>query len=182
MPLNNLVHKIYTALVLPFISLSFLVKSHSMKIRNAIIPDVEGIHSLISSHAEFERMLFRSHADLYENIQQFKVADADKCETVGCCALQVIWKDLGEIKSLAVDKSFVGKGIGKSLVNGCIDSAKNLGIKTVFTLTLEPDFFEKVGFKRIDKGTLPMKVWSDCAKCSKQDHCDETAMAYKIPN
>lgn len=151
-----------------------------MEIRNAIISDVQGIYKLISSHAEFERMLFRSHADLYESIQQFKVADADTGSPVGCCALQVIWETLGEIKSLAVDKSFAGKGIGRSLVNGCIENAREIGLKMVFTLTLEPDFFEKVGFKRIDKDTLPMKVWSDCAKCSKQDHCDEIAMAYQI--
>jgi amino-acid N-acetyltransferase len=151
-----------------------------MKIRNAIISDEEGIYSLISSHAEFERMLFRSHADLYESIQQFKVADAGKTDPVGCCSLQAVWKDLAEIKSLAVDKSFAGKGIGRGLVNSCIDTASELGLTMVFTLTLEPKFFEKCGFKRIEKDSLPMKVWSDCAKCSKQDHCDEIAMAYQI--
>lgn len=155
-----------------------------MKIRNAIISDVQSIYKLIGSHAEFERMLFRSHADLYESIQQFKVAyvdtDTDTDSPVGCCALQVIWETLGEIKSLAVDKSFAGKGIGRALVVSCINSAREIGLKMVFTLTLEPEFFEKVGFKRIDKDSLPMKVWSDCAKCSKQDHCDEIAMAYQI--
>ena len=151
-----------------------------MKTRNAIISDIQSIYDLIASHAEFERMLFRSHADLYESIQQFKVADLGTGSPVGCCSLQVIWKDLGEIKSLAVDKSFAGKGIGRDLVNSCIDSAREIGLKMVFTLTLEPEFFEKVGFKRIEKDTLPMKVWSDCAKCSKQDHCDEIAMAFQI--
>ncbi len=151
-----------------------------MNTRNAIISDVQSIYELIASHAEFERMLFRSHADLYESLQQFKVADVDTGSPVGCCALQVIWENLGEIKSLAVDKSFAGKGIGRALINSCIDAAREMGLKTVFTLTLEPEFFEKVGFKRINKDSLPMKVWSDCAKCSKQDHCDEIAMAYEI--
>lgn len=150
-----------------------------MKTRNAIISDVEYIYNLISSHAEYERMLFRSHAELYESIQKFIVAD-DNGAPVACCSLQVAWKDLGEIKSLAVDKSFAGKGIGRALVNACIENAKGLGLKLVFTLTLEPKFFEKVGFKHINKDTLPMKVWSDCAKCSKQDHCDEIAMAFEI--
>jgi len=151
-----------------------------MIIRNAKISDVKSICSLISSHAEYERMLFRSLAELYENIQQFKVAVTDDDKTVGCCALQVIWEDLGEIKSLAVDSSLIGKGIGRSLVYENIDAAKELGLKKVFTLTLEPEFFEKCGFKRITKDSLPMKVWSDCAKCSKQDHCDEIAMATDI--
>ena len=152
-----------------------------MNIRNAKISDVKGICDLISSHAEFERMLFRSLAYLYENIQQFKVADIGDDKTSGCCALQVVWEELGEIKSLAVDSGFAGKGIGRALVSGCIDDAKELGLKTVFTLTLEPEFFEKCGFKRIRKDSLPMKVWSDCAKCSKQDHCDEIALAFEIP-
>jgi amino-acid N-acetyltransferase len=151
-----------------------------MIIRNAIISDVKCICSLISSHAEFERMLFRSLADLYESIQQFKVADVGGDTPVGCCGLQVIWEGLGEIKSLAVDSSSAGKGIGRALVHGCIKEAKELGLKTVFTLTLEPEFFEKCGFKQISKDSLPMKVWSDCAKCSKQDHCDEIAMAFSI--
>jgi len=151
-----------------------------MNTRNAKISDIKSIYSLISSHAEYERMLFRSLADLYESIQQFKVADIGDNHTIGCCALQVIWQDLGEIKSLAVDKSFAGKGIGRTLVTSCIDAARDLGLKKVFTLTLEPEFFEKCGFERISKDTLPMKVWSDCAKCSKQDHCDEIAMAISI--
>jgi len=151
-----------------------------MNIRNAKISDVKAICDLISSHAEFDRMLFRSLADLYENIQQFKVANADTGEPVGCCALQVIWEGLGEIKSLAVDKSFAGKGIGRELVKGCVEQAKELGLKRVFTLTLEPEFFEKCGFQRINMDSLPMKVWSDCAKCSKQDQCDEIALAIEI--
>lgn len=151
-----------------------------MEIRDAKISDAQAINSLISSHAEFERMLFRSLADIYENIQQFKVADVGSDSTVGCCALQVVWADLGEIKSLAVDKSFSGKGIGSALVLGCIARAKKLGLEKVFTLTLEPDFFQKLGFKEVPKESLPMKVWSDCAKCSKQDHCDEIAMAYDL--
>jgi len=151
-----------------------------MKIRDAIISDAKAINSLISAHAEFERMLFRSLADIYENIQQFKVADVGSEKAVGCCALQVIWSDLAEIKSLAVDKSFSGKGIGRALVLGCIAEAKKLGLERVFTLTLEPGFFAKVGFKEVTKEKLPMKVWSDCAKCSKQDHCDEIAMVYEL--
>ena len=73
-----------------------------------------------------------------------------------------------------------GKGIGKALVLAEIELAKELGLPRVFTLTLEPGFFKKLNFRLIEKDTLPMKVWSDCAKCSKQDHCDEIAMVYEI--
>jgi len=120
-------------------------------------------------------MLFRSMADIYENLQVFQVAESDG-KIVGCCALKVIWADLAEVQSLAVDKNYFGKGLGRWLVKNCVEQARSLGIKKVFTLTMEPIFFEKIGFKRVDKKTLPMKVWSDCARCPKQDQCDEIAM------
>jgi amino-acid N-acetyltransferase len=88
----------------------------------------------------------------------------------------VLWENLAEIKSLAVDETQFGKGIGRALVLGCMDKARGLGLHAVFTLTLEPVFFEKLGFERVDRETLPMKVWSDCTNCSKQDHCDEVAL------
>ncbi|MHC4906510.1 MAG: N-acetyltransferase [Planctomycetota bacterium] len=146
-----------------------------MQIRDPRIQDVPKIHELINSFAEMDRMLFASMASIYENLQIFKVAELDGV-VVGCCALKVLWKDLAEIKSLAVDTSHSGKGIGRALVIACMDKARALGLKKIFTLTLEPVFFEKVGFKRVEKAALPMKVWSDCTECPKQDHCDEIAL------
>lgn len=146
-----------------------------MEIRKAKSQDVPAIHALISCYAELDRMLFRSMSDIYENLQVFQVAESDG-KIVGCCALKVIWADLAEVQSLAVDKNYFGKGLGRWLVKNCVEQARNLGIKKVFTLTMEPIFFEKIGFKRVDKKTLPMKVWSDCARCPKQDQCDEIAM------
>ena len=144
-------------------------------IRDATIQDVKRIHELINGYAEVDLMLFASMSSIYENLQIFKTAELDG-EVVGCCALKVLWKDLAEIKSLAVEESQFGKGIGRSLVLGCMDKAGKLGLKKVFTLTLEPDFFEKLGFVAVQKESLPMKVWSDCTECSKQDHCDEVAL------
>ena len=146
-----------------------------MNIRSAKISDVEPIHALISSYAERDRMLFRSMADIYENLQAFAVAELDG-DIVGCCALEIIWADLAEIKSLAVDEANKEKGIGKMLVTAALDQARLLGLPSIFALTLEPEFFERLGFEVVEKETLPMKVWSDCAKCPKQQNCDEIAV------
>lgn len=146
-----------------------------MKIRNATVKDVEAIHSLISQYAQLDKMLFRSKAYIFDNLQMFSVAEADG-KVVGCCALQVIWSDLAEIKSLAVLDEYKNKGIGKALLENAVKQAKDLEVEKVFALTLEPLFFEKRGFAVVDKKTLPMKVWSDCARCPKQDNCDETAV------
>ena len=146
-----------------------------METRNAKITDAKTIYSLINSYAEQNKMLFRSMADIYENLQSFIVAEVDG-RVVGCCALQVIWSDLAEIKSLAVEETNTNKGVGKSLVVAAIEKAVSLGAPQVFALTLYPEFFQKQGFELIQTDKLPMKVWSDCAKCPKQQNCDETAV------
>ena len=150
-----------------------------MKIRKAKIADVQAIHSLITSYAEREQMLFRSLADIYENLQTFTVVELDG-NVIGCCALDVIFSDLAEIKSLAVDSQNTTKGIGKMLVEAAIQQACELGLARVFALTLNPEFFEKLEFQEIEKDALPMKVWKDCAKCPKQQNCDEIAVLKEI--
>src|SRR4030042_1299978 len=146
-----------------------------MNVRSAKISDAKAINALISSYAEVDRMLFRSLADIYETLQTFIVAELDG-KIVGCCALEVIWSDLAEIKSLAVDGTYKAKGIGRGLVAAAVEQAVKLGVPKLFALTLEPVFFEKSGFEIVEKETLPMKVWSDCARCPKQQHCDEIAV------
>ena len=146
-----------------------------MNIRSATISDAKAVNALINSYAERDRMLFRSLADIYENLQTFIVAELENT-IVGCCALEVIWSDLAEIKSLAVDEAYKGKGIGNRLVAAAAEQAAKLGVPKVFALTLEPVFFEKAGFEIVEKETLPMKVWSDCARCPKQQNCDEIAV------
>lgn len=146
-----------------------------MKIRSAKITDAKAIYSLINSYAEQNKMLFRSMADIYENLQSFTVVELNG-KVAGCCALQVIWSNLAEIKSLAVDQTNTKKGIGSALAAAAVGQAAKLGAARVFALTLYPDFFEKLGFEVIQKDKLPMKVWSDCAKCPKQQNCDETAV------
>ncbi|MBM4026446.1 MAG: N-acetyltransferase [Planctomycetes bacterium] len=146
-----------------------------MNVRNARISDAKVICSLINYYAEHDKMLFRALAEIYENLQTFLVAEQDG-RTIGCCALEVIWSDLAEIKSLAIQAENRGKGVGTALVSAALEQARALGVPRVFALTLEPGFFERVGFAVVRKEDLPMKVWSDCAKCPKQTECDETAV------
>ncbi len=152
-----------------------------MQIRDATIQDVKDIHRLINHYAEVDRMLYASVSGVYERLLTFTVAEEDG-RVIGCCAMQVLWENLAEIKSLAVDEAHFGKGVGRALVEGCKDKARRLGLQKVFTLTMEPVFFEKLGFERVDMEKLPMKVWSDCANCPKQDHCDEIALECGLPH
>jgi len=146
-----------------------------MQVRSAKISDVEAIYSLVNDYAEQDKMLFRPMDDIYKNLQSFTVAELDG-NIVGCCALEVVWSDLAEIKSLAVDETHKNQGVGKSLIAAAVEQASKLGIPKVFALTMDPSYFEKLGFEKIKKDKLPMKVWSDCARCPKQENCDETAV------
>ncbi|MEN0021539.1 MAG: N-acetyltransferase [Planctomycetota bacterium] len=144
-------------------------------IRPATVADVPAMHSAINQHAELGRMLFKSYADLYESIRNFAVAQVDG-QVVGTAALAVIWRDLAEIRSLAVDAAHVGKGLGGQLTRWTLDEARRLNIRRVMSLTYEQAFFEKYGFVVVEKSSLPLKVWSDCVRCPKKDACDEIAM------
>lgn len=145
--------------------------------------DVPAIHRLITYHAELKRMLFRSHADLYEHIRDFFVCVEDGAEgeeVVGCAALELVWRDLAEIKSLAVDETKRGRGIGTLLVRAAVDEARQLNLARVFALTRDRPFFEKQAFLVVDKETLPHKVWTDCVRCPLQEHCDEIAVVFPL--
>jgi amino-acid N-acetyltransferase len=150
-------------------------------IRNATIHDVPKISDIINSHAELGKMLFKSYAQLFEAIRDFAVfVDDATGEIVGCVALSVIWADLTEVRSLAVDEGQRGKGVGTRLVRWCIDEARRLGIRKLMSLTYEKRFFEKLGFEVVQKEALPLKVWSDCVKCPKNENCDEIAMVLTL--
>ena len=145
-------------------------------ITKARLADVEAIHQLIISAAGKEQMLARSLQSIYENLRAFVVCRDLTGKVIGCCALQIVWDDMGEIRSLAVLPRYKGKGIGSKLVSACLDEARELGIPKVFTLTYVPAFFKKQGFRTIDKKKLPHKIWADCIHCPHFPDCDESAL------
>ena len=144
-------------------------------IRQATVHDVSRISEIINSHAELGRMLFKSYAQLYEDLRDFAVYEKDR-KVVGCVALAIIWADMTEIRSLAVDDDYSGQGIGRRLVDWTIEEARRLQIRRIMSLTYEQRFFEKLAFEVVPKESLPLKVWSDCVRCPKRDGCDEIAM------
>ncbi|MDH4183744.1 MAG: N-acetyltransferase [Nitrospinota bacterium] len=143
--------------------------------RRAVIKDVDAMHQLIRNYADKDLMLKRHANELYETIREYHVYEEDG-KVRGLCGLHIIWKDLAEIRSLAVEETMFGRDMGQTLVRLCLDEARELGIARVFTLTYVPRFFEKLGFIVVDKSTLPHKIWGDCVRCHKFPDCDETGM------
>ena len=150
-----------------------------MMLRKAGIEDIKQIQVLINSFADEDLMLPRSLNELYENLRDFFVY-GDKDKIAGCCALHICWDDLAEIKSLAVDKRYRNKGLGRALVEACVQEARTLGAKKIFVLTYAPDFFKNSGFKKIAHNKLPHKIWAECINCPKFPDCQETALIRKI--
>lgn len=148
-------------------------------IRKAKISEVKEMQKLINFYAEQGLMLMRSLNELYDNIRDYFVY-GEKGKVLGTCALHICWENLAEIKSLAVEKSAQGKGIGTKLIKEALKEAKKFKIKHVFVLTYIPEFFKRFGFKEIDKAKLPQKIWGECINCAKFPNCEEVALIKQI--
>ena len=146
----------------------------TLQIRPARADDVDAMRELIDRYAAQDLMLSRSREFLVEHLRDYVVAEDG--EFAGCCALAVLTHDLAEVRSLAVRPETSGRGVGKALVDACVDQARRLGLKRVFALTLVPEFFERCGFTLISLGRLPEKSASECPVCPKRFACDEQAM------
>ena len=149
-------------------------------VRSARIADARPIHQLLLKYAGDGLMLPRSLSDIYEYIRNFYVYEDQDGRVVGAVCLQISWEDLAEVRSLAVAEAVSGRGIGRALVEQCLDEARTLGLPKVFALTYKVSFFNKLGFHEIEKSELPHKIWGDCIKCAKFPECDETAMMIKL--
>jgi len=157
-------------------------------VRRATLADVEDMHRLINHFAGQQLMLAKSRNQLYQNIRDFAVAEkviststGSQRVFAGCGALHVIWVDLGEIRSLAVDERFQGNGTGRLIVHELLREAADLKLPRVFALTYQRAFFERLGFTEVDKVTMPQKIWGECMNCPKFPNCDEIAMVLDLP-
>ncbi len=145
-------------------------------IRQARLKDVESIHEILSAPAQAGVILPLSRMDLYARLRDYFVCVEDESRVIGVGGLHICWADLAEIRSLVVTEDRRGRGVGRELVWACLDEARRLGVPRVFALTYRPDFFGLLGFKEVEKSSLPQKIWIDCVRCIKFPQCDEVAM------
>ena len=148
-------------------------------VRKARVDDVPRAAVLINSYASRGLMLPKSLDQLYQNLRDLVVVEVSG-EVVGCGALHVMWHDLAEIRSLAVAEPYTGNGVGRQIVTQLLAEARELGVPTVFALTYQVEFFERLGFHKVAKETLPRKIWTDCLNCPKFPDCDETALVRSV--
>lgn len=131
-------------------------------VRQARTRDVPVIRALIDQNVGSGRLLDKHTVNLYEDIQEFCVAESSAGGAVaGCGALHVMWEDLAEIRTLAVDERSRGSGIGHIIVDELLDRARELGVSRVFVLTFAVPFFERHGFTEISGTPVAPEVYAE---------------------
>jgi amino-acid N-acetyltransferase len=132
-------------------------------VRMAETRDVVHIRRLVEAYTAERRVLGKSVVNLYEDIQEFWVAEllGEDSTIVGCGALHVLWEDLAEVRTVAVDPGMRGQGVGHRIVAALLDTARRLGVRRVFCLTFETTFFAKHGFRPIQGAPVSARVYEE---------------------
>jgi len=131
-----------------------------MEIRSARTSDIKGIRKLIDTYAIGGRLLTKETVTLYESVQEFTVAIEDN-EVVGCGALHVLWEDLAEVRTVAVLERLRGKGVGHQIMQAVEERAGAIGVKRIFCLTFETQFFGRHGFEEIQGTPVDADVYAE---------------------
>ena len=127
-------------------------------VRRARTSDVLDIKRLVDRYAG-RILLEKELVTLYESVQEFWVAERDTV-IVGCGALHVLWADLGEARTIAVDPDVARQGIGHAIVVRLIEVAAELELRRVFVLTFETRFFAQHGFEEIEGTPVDAEVYA----------------------
>jgi amino-acid N-acetyltransferase len=150
------------------------------RIRAARIADMRYLEPLINRFAGEALMLPKTLEQLNRLFREFVVAEDAAGRILGCGALRIFTPQLAEVSSLAVSPAAQGMGLGGRIVTALEENAVELGVGTVFALTLRDAFFVRLGYRVVPKEMFPPKVWADCRNCSKLHACDEIAVVKEV--
>ncbi|GAA1428106.1 amino-acid N-acetyltransferase [Streptomyces thermospinosisporus] len=138
------------------------VTANALTVRRARTSDVPAVRRLLDIYVRDGILLDKATVTLYEDIQEFWVAERDdNAEVVGCGALHVMWEDLAEVRTLAVQPGLKGAGVGHRLLEKLLQTARWLGVRRVFCLTFEVEFFGKHGFVEIGETPVDTEVYAE---------------------
>ncbi|MCB7138218.1 amino-acid N-acetyltransferase [Cellulosimicrobium marinum] len=155
----------------------------AVRVRPALPADVRAIRALVQPYAESRILLAKEMVGYYEAVQEFVVAEAGTDpQVVGCGALHVMWDDLAEIRTLAVDPAWRGHRVGHALVTELLDRARALGLRRVFCLTFEVDFFTRHGFRPIEGTPVAADVYAELLRSHDDGVAEFLDLARVKPN
>jgi len=154
----------------------------TINVRPAITADVLAIRNLVENYAgDGPRLLRKNTVTLYEDVQEFYVAELDD-KIVGCGALHVMWHDLGEIRTVAVDPAIKGKGVGSEILNALTQRATVLGLTKLFCLTFETKFFSRHGFDEIEESPIDASTYAELLLSGDQGVAEFLDLEHVKPN
>ncbi|WP_159502123.1 amino-acid N-acetyltransferase [Microbacterium sp. 18062] len=151
-------------------------------VRAARASDIRGIHRMLEPYVQRRILLGKDIVVLYEAVQQFQVAEDEHGRLIGCGALHVMWDDLGEIRTLIVSDEWLHRGVGRAIVEGLEQSARTLGLKRLFCLTFEVDFFTRRGFAPIGEHVVDPDVYSQLVRSPDEGIAEFLDLAHVKPN
>ena len=149
-------------------------------VRRARTSDVPSIKRLVDIYAG-KILLEKNLVNLYEGVQEFWVAELDG-EVVGCGALHVLWADLGEVRTVAVDPKVKGLGVGHAIVDKLLDVARDLQLERLFVLTFETEFFGRHGFTEIEGTPVTAEVYEEMCRSYDVGVAEFLDLSYVKPN
>src|SRR5260370_19046630 len=129
----------------------------SMRVREAVLPDVEQIHALIAAYSGDGTLLPRTLAEICENVRDFVVLEQEG-RIIGCGALHLYGVHLAEIRSITVDPASQSSGGGRRLVRALLAQAAKHRVTCVCLFTRIPEFFSRMGFTTAAHRDLPDKI------------------------
>jgi amino-acid N-acetyltransferase len=132
-------------------------------IRSAKTTDVRAITEIAQPLIEKRILLGKELVEIYESIQEFVVAEQDG-KVIGFGALHVMWEDLAEVRTLAVAEGVKRKGIGAAMLAELISRAERLGVRRVFCLTFEEEFFKAHGFSVISDIPIDAETYAEMVR------------------
>lgn len=156
-----------------------------LSIRRARTSDVGRIRQLLDHYAPNGALLDKATVTLYEDIQEFWVAEAGTdpgTAVVGCGALHVMWEDLAEVRTVATDPAYQGRGVGHRLLEQLLDTAVQLGVRRVFVLTFEVDFFTRHGFRPIQGTPISRDVYGELLRSYDEGVAEFLDLEWVKPN
>jgi amino-acid N-acetyltransferase len=154
----------------------------SVTVRRARTGDIRAIASLVDTYAGDRILLGKERVTLYEDVQEFRVAETGDGTIIGCGALHVMWEDLAEVRTLAVDPAYRRHGVGHRLVEALVGQARDLGVRRLFCLTFEVRFFTRHGFQVIDGTPVEPAVYAELLRSLDEGVAEFLDLARVKPN
>jgi len=152
----------------------------TLSFRKATLHDIPEMQVLVEPEVVSGVILKRDSDEVATNIRSYQLAFNEE-KLVGFCALHIHTTTLAEVRSLIVDESVRGSGVGSELIRLALKEAKTLGLNEVLSLTYQQAFFERLDFKEIPKESLPEhKIWADCINCKHFPICNEVSLIHSI--